>query len=188
MLACKDSNRSTTSDNKLDNKQDKGASPPEEISDNSSNNEENANVLPVEDMTISDSHFGVNDESSIVHNNANSLERESLVKQDDILSESYVEESCDVCNGTANSIDNINASISSKRDSKLSLLGHGPHGKQVVNHLLEENGEEGIREFCQRWRQVFVEAVHPRFLPAGWDIMHRLGIHCHIRLTFDLFL
>ncbi|TMW93546.1 hypothetical protein EJD97_011517 [Solanum chilense] len=172
MLACKDSNRSTTSDDKLDNKQAKGASPPEEISDNSSNNEENANVLPIEDMTTSDSHFGVNDGSSIVHTNAVPLERESLVKQDDILSESYVEARCDVSNGTANSIDNINASISSKRDSKLSLLGHGPHGKQVVNHLLEENGEEGIREFCQRWRQVFVEAVHPRFLPAGWDIMH----------------
>ncbi|KAK4714187.1 hypothetical protein R3W88_020094 [Solanum pinnatisectum] len=172
MLACKDSSRSTTSDDKLDNKQAKGASPPEEISDNSSINEENANVLPIEDMPINDSHFGVIDGSSIVHNNAVPLERESLVKEDDILSESYVDESCDVSNGTANSIGNINTSISSKRDSKLSLLGHGPHGKQVVNHLLKENGEEGIREFCQRWRQVFVEAVHPRFLPAGWDIMH----------------
>lgn len=56
---------------------------------------------------------------------------------------------------------------------KLSLLGHGPHGKQVVDHLLKEYGEDGIREFCQRWRQVFVEAVHPRFLPAGWDVKHR---------------
>ncbi|OVA11482.1 HRDC domain [Macleaya cordata] len=55
---------------------------------------------------------------------------------------------------------------------KLSLLGHGPHGKQVVDHLLKEYGEDGIREFCQRWRQVFVEAVHPRFLPAGWDVKH----------------
>ncbi|XP_020540579.1 protein RRP6-like 3 isoform X2 [Jatropha curcas] len=59
------------------------------------------------------------------------------------------------------------------KNSKLSLLGHGPHGKQVVDHILKEYGEEGIREFCQRWRQVFVEATHPRFLPAGWDIMHR---------------
>ncbi|XP_015577871.1 protein RRP6-like 3 isoform X1 [Ricinus communis] len=60
----------------------------------------------------------------------------------------------------------------SKNNSKLSLLGHGPHGKQVVEHLLKEYGDDGIREFCQRWRQVFVEAVHPRFLPAGWDVMH----------------
>ncbi|KAK2649749.1 hypothetical protein Ddye_017238 [Dipteronia dyeriana] len=59
-----------------------------------------------------------------------------------------------------------------KHNSKLSLLGHGPHGKQVVDYLMQEYGEEGIRQFCQRWRQVFVEAVHPRFLPAGWDIMH----------------
>lgn len=57
--------------------------------------------------------------------------------------------------------------------SKMSLLGHGPHGKQVVEHLLKEYGEDGIRQFCQRWRQVFVEAVHPRFLPSGWDITHR---------------
>lgn len=57
--------------------------------------------------------------------------------------------------------------------SKLSLLGHGLHGKQVVDYLLKEYGEDGIREFCQRWRQVFVEAINPRFLPAGWDVTHR---------------
>ncbi|KAE8728542.1 hypothetical protein F3Y22_tig00004238pilonHSYRG00012 [Hibiscus syriacus] len=60
-----------------------------------------------------------------------------------------------------------------KHNKKFSLLGHGPHGKQVVDHILNEFGEEGIRQFCQRWRQVFVEAVHPRFLPGGWDVMHR---------------
>ncbi|CAI9090265.1 OLC1v1025002C1 [Oldenlandia corymbosa var. corymbosa] len=60
----------------------------------------------------------------------------------------------------------------SKHDSKYSLLGHGPHGKQVVEYLLNEFGEDGILQFCQRWRQVFVEAVHPRFLPAGWDVNH----------------
>lgn len=63
--------------------------------------------------------------------------------------------------------------ITSESDKKLSLLGHGPHGKQVVEHLLNNYGEEGIREFCQRWRQVFVEAIHPRFLPSGWNIKHR---------------
>lgn len=60
----------------------------------------------------------------------------------------------------------------SKHNSKLSLLGHGPHGKQVVDHLLKEYGEDGIREFCQRWRQVFVDAVKPRYLPGGWDVKH----------------
>lgn len=66
-----------------------------------------------------------------------------------------------------------NGTIEPKHKSKLSLLGHGPHGKQVVDRILEEYGEDGIREFCQRWRQVFVEATQPRFLPAGWDIKHR---------------
>lgn len=60
-----------------------------------------------------------------------------------------------------------------KHSSKMSLLGHGPHGQQVVEFLLNEHGEDGVREFCQRWRQVFVEALHPRFLPGGWDVMHR---------------
>ncbi|XP_057455830.1 protein RRP6-like 3 isoform X3 [Lotus japonicus] len=59
-----------------------------------------------------------------------------------------------------------------KHNSKLSLLGHGPHGNLVVEHLLKEFGEEGIGEFCQRWRQVFVDAVNPRFLPGGWDVKH----------------
>lgn len=63
--------------------------------------------------------------------------------------------------------------VSSKHDSKYSLLGHGPHGKQVVEYLLNEYGEDGILQFCQRWRQVFIEAVHPRFLPTGWDVKHR---------------
>ncbi|KAK4492815.1 hypothetical protein RD792_000140 [Penstemon davidsonii] len=62
--------------------------------------------------------------------------------------------------------------IQPNHDTKFSLLGHGPHGKQVVEYLLKEYGEDGVREFCQRWRQVLVEALHPRFLPAGWDVMH----------------
>jgi cobalt/nickel-transporting P-type ATPase D len=60
-------------------------------------------------------------------------------------------------------------------DKRLSLLGHGPHGKLVVEKLLEKYGEEGILQFCQKWRQVFVEALHPKFLPGGWNIMHRLS-------------
>ncbi|XP_057792686.1 protein RRP6-like 3 isoform X2 [Salvia miltiorrhiza] len=64
--------------------------------------------------------------------------------------------------------------VSLKHDSKMSLLGHGPHGKQVVEYLLRERGEDGVREFCQRWRHVFVDALHPRFLPGGWDVKHRI--------------
>ncbi|KFK31126.1 hypothetical protein AALP_AA6G071200 [Arabis alpina] len=59
-----------------------------------------------------------------------------------------------------------------QQNSKLSLLGHGPHGKQIVEHLLKEYGEDGVRDFCQRWRQVFVDTVHPRHLPGGWNVSH----------------
>jgi cation-transporting P-type ATPase D len=60
-----------------------------------------------------------------------------------------------------------------QQNSKLSLLGHGPHGKQIVEYLLREHGEDGVRDFCQRWRKVFVDAVHPRHLPGGWNVSHR---------------
>ncbi|XP_068644349.1 protein RRP6-like 3 isoform X2 [Aristolochia californica] len=76
----------------------------------------------------------------------------------------------DSCNSRKPSDNSLERS--SECNSKLSLLGHGPHGKQVVERILKEYGEEGIRQFCQRWRQVFVEAINPRFLPAGWDIKH----------------
>ncbi|KAL9301414.1 Protein RRP6-like 3 [Arabidopsis thaliana] len=59
-----------------------------------------------------------------------------------------------------------------QQNSKLSLLGHGPHGKQIVEYLLREHGEDGVRDFCQRWRKVFVDAVHPRHLPGGWNVSH----------------
>ncbi|KAM7495211.1 hypothetical protein LguiB_029820 [Lonicera macranthoides] len=76
-------------------------------------------------------------------------------------------------NGTINSVHiHSEGNLTPKHNSKFSLLGHGPHGKQVVDHLLKEYGEDGIGQFCQRWRLVFVEAIHPRFLPGGWDVKH----------------
>uniref|UniRef100_M4CN05 Uncharacterized protein n=1 Tax=Brassica campestris TaxID=3711 RepID=M4CN05_BRACM len=65
-----------------------------------------------------------------------------------------------------------NGNTPHQENSKLSLLGHGPHGKQVVEYLLREHGEDGVRDFCQRWRQVFVDTVHPRHLPGGWNVSH----------------
>ncbi|KAM0838111.1 hypothetical protein ACQ4PT_061188 [Festuca glaucescens] len=64
------------------------------------------------------------------------------------------------------------SSISKHAEKKISLLGHGHHGKQVVELLLAKGGEEAVNQFCQRWRHVFVEAVHPRYLPSGWNINH----------------
>ncbi|XP_066397798.1 protein RRP6-like 3 isoform X2 [Miscanthus floridulus] len=68
--------------------------------------------------------------------------------------------------------DNSSQVISKNAEKKISLLGHGHHGKQVVELLLSNDGEEAINHFCQRWRQIFVEAVHPRYLPSGWNINH----------------
>ncbi|KAG7573358.1 Ribonuclease H-like superfamily [Arabidopsis suecica] len=65
-----------------------------------------------------------------------------------------------------------NGNMLHQQNSKLSLLGHGPHGKQIVEYLLREHGEDGVRDFCQRWRKVFVDAVHPRHLPGGWNVSH----------------
>ncbi|XP_023639722.1 protein RRP6-like 3 isoform X3 [Capsella rubella] len=65
-----------------------------------------------------------------------------------------------------------NGNMLHQQNSKLSLLGHGPHGKQIVEYLLREYGEDGVRDFCQRWRKVFVDAVHPRHLPGGWNVSH----------------
>uniref|UniRef100_A0A0D9WZE4 HRDC domain-containing protein n=1 Tax=Leersia perrieri TaxID=77586 RepID=A0A0D9WZE4_9ORYZ len=69
-------------------------------------------------------------------------------------------------------IDNSNQTVPQNGDKKISLLGHGHHGKQIVGLLLSNGGEEAINQFCQRWRQVFVESVHPRHLPSGWNIKH----------------
>lgn len=63
-------------------------------------------------------------------------------------------------------------SPSQKSSQRVSLLGHGPHGKKVVEILLQKEGEFGISRFCQRWRAVFVESVKPTHLPLGWDILH----------------
>eukprot|EP00271_Cylindrocystis_brebissonii_P017801 TRINITY_DN4772_c0_g2_i1.p1 TRINITY_DN4772_c0_g2~~TRINITY_DN4772_c0_g2_i1.p1 ORF type:complete len:969 (+),score=144.85 TRINITY_DN4772_c0_g2_i1:140-2908(+) len=68
-------------------------------------------------------------------------------------------------------------SKSDQRYTPPALTGHGWHGLKVVNRLLSTEGEGGgegaLREFNERWRQVFVEALQPRFLPPGWDIKHR---------------
>jgi cation-transporting P-type ATPase D len=68
---------------------------------------------------------------------------------------------------------NSNQAIPQNGDKKISLLGHGHHGKQVVELLLSNGGEEAINQFSQRWRQVFVASLHPRYLPSGWNIKHR---------------
>nr|CAD1819223.1 unnamed protein product [Ananas comosus var. bracteatus] len=54
-----------------------------------------------------------------------------------------------------------------KKDSE---MDHSTNQELITGKFDVSDG--GIREFCQRWRQVFVEAIHPRFLPSGWNIKH----------------
>lgn len=99
--------------------------------------------------------------------------RVSETREISVLDTDVNGESISLSNGTVDSYClGSEQTLGPGHNSKLSLLGHGPHGKRVVDYLLREHREDGIRQFCQRWRQVFVESIRPRFLPAGWDVMH----------------
>ncbi|WOH03213.1 hypothetical protein DCAR_0522609 [Daucus carota subsp. sativus] len=120
---------------------------------------------------LSFKHAVTGSEPDITESNGTSrtcLESEATKVDAGVDSECY-----GTLNGTASEFNGtLTGTLSSKSASKMSLLGHGPHGNQVVNHLLKEYGDDGVQEFCQRWRQVFVDAIKPRFLPAGWDVTH----------------
>lgn len=79
-------------------------------------------------------------------------------------------ESEDIC--VTKDPDEAMSSPGRRQKQRASLLGHGPHGKKVVEMLLETEGDNGVLHFCQMWRSVFVESVKPTHLPAGWDILH----------------
>ena len=51
-------------------------------------------------------------------------------------------------------------------------VGHLWHGKQVVDIVLRRNGEDGINELVRRFRESFVEALKPKFLPEFWSTVH----------------
>ncbi|KAL7185795.1 hypothetical protein ACSBR2_027706 [Camellia fascicularis] len=136
---------------------------------------EDSNLLAADDMDVSSftlcSDLDVNAEILADNIEVTDSDRSRVCETKcNSIVDTDVNESISPSNGTVNSVSD--GTVSPKHNPKLSLLGHGPHGKQVVDHLLKEYGEDGISQFCQRWRQVFVEAVHPRFLPAGWDVMH----------------
>ncbi|KAF3796773.1 RRP6-like 3 protein [Nymphaea thermarum] len=98
---------------------------------------------------------------------------EMPMRDENVLGANELERS-DISQRQLNIVDtSAGATRSSKHDRKLSLLGHGHHGRRVVEAIMSVEGEDGICEFCQRWRQVFVDAIHPRFLPSGWDVKHR---------------
>lgn len=123
------------------------------------------------------SDFEVCEEAPVTDSNDVKLDTDEVceAKSDPIFDSEADSNSRNPSNGIVGSVHPSSAgAIPANHNSKLSLLGHGPHGKQVVDYLLKEYGEDGVRQFCQRWRQVFVEAIHPRFLPSGWDVTHRI--------------
>lgn len=128
--------------------------------------EDYAHIL--EDAEISIQHSSPNIRENKTDDAASDMKMVSISDNDETSGTG------NLSNGTTNLLGGKDISV--KHDSKMSLLGHGPHGKQVVEYLLKEHGEDGVREFCQRWRHVFVEALHPRFLPGGWDVKHRYAL------------
>ncbi|KAL8167824.1 hypothetical protein V2J09_009323 [Rumex salicifolius] len=110
------------------------------------------------------------DESTTHKENGLSIQDEDMCETGDTL-ENFIDQS-----GLKDTLElpcpNSDGSASTGLGSKVSLLGHGPHGKKVVEYLLGKHGDDGINQFCQRWRQVFVDTLNPKHLPGGWDIMH----------------
>ncbi|WVZ66081.1 hypothetical protein U9M48_015355 [Paspalum notatum var. saurae] len=124
----------------------------------------------LEDLTLSQesSSLAVSMEDTTSDHDTETLETNTQQQASDvcILANGHLDMEPSIC-------DNSSQAISKNAEKKISLLGHGHHGKQVVELLLSNGGEEAVNHFCQRWRQVFVEAVHPRYLPSGWNINHR---------------
>lgn len=42
--------------------------------------------------------------------------------------------------------------------------------KQIIDNLLKNSGEDGVKRFCEEWRQQFVNDLHPTNLPSAWGM------------------
>jgi cation-transporting P-type ATPase D len=51
-------------------------------------------------------------------------------------------------------------------------MGHSWHGQKVVEAALEQGGDDALSNLCARFRQAFIEALQPKYLPAGWKVNH----------------
>lgn len=66
--------------------------------------------------------------------------------------------------------------VSSQGVSDEDTNGHAWHGRQVVAAALAEGGSDSLLVLIQRFRQSFTDALHPKFLPSAWHIMHRYSV------------
>ena len=46
------------------------------------------------------------------------------------------------------------------------------HGEKVVSTLNEQGGIEAVKEFEVSWRQHFLDAMKPQYMPDGWNLYH----------------
>ena len=52
-----------------------------------------------------------------------------------------------------------------------------PHGEKVVKAILktcEGNDYTPLEDFIRMWRQHFVDALKPKYLPRGWNVEHKM--------------
>ena len=67
--------------------------------------------------------------------------------------------------------------VSSQGVSDEDTNGHAWHGRQVVAAALADGGSDSLLVLIQRFRQSFTDALHPKFLPSAWHIMHRYSVY-----------
>jgi len=52
------------------------------------------------------------------------------------------------------------------------LVGYEWHGRKVVETIQSQDGTTGLSQLLTRFREEFVKAVNPKFLPPGWSTNH----------------
>lgn len=57
--------------------------------------------------------------------------------------------------------------------SAIDGLGHGWHGRAVVEAGLARGGLGELAALCARFRKSFVDALQPKHLPPGWEVNHK---------------
>jgi len=51
-------------------------------------------------------------------------------------------------------------------------MGHSWHGQQVVKAALQQGGDDALSKLCAKFRQAFIQALNPKYLPVGWTVDH----------------
>jgi cation-transporting P-type ATPase D len=51
-------------------------------------------------------------------------------------------------------------------------MGHSWHGQLVVETAYKQGGDDALSQLCALFRQAFIDALNPKYLPAGWKVEH----------------